>query len=172
MEYLRIGLIARPHGVQGAVKLIPLSENMSRYDGLSEAYLEKKNGEYLPITLSDVGVQPDAVYAKLSCSPDRNTAETLRNLYICVDRAHAAKLPEGRYYISDIIDCKVSDTNGAEHGRLTEVLATGANDVYVIKGEKTLMVPALKKLLQSVDVQNKRIVLNADVLEEVGLFED
>ncbi|MGN0791533.1 MAG: ribosome maturation factor RimM [Christensenellales bacterium] len=171
MDYLRIALIARPHGVQGLVKLLPLSEDMNRYHGLKEAYLER-NGQYQPITLSDVGVQPDAVYARLSCCPDRNTAETLRNLYICVDRANAIKLPEGRYFISDIIGCAVTDTEGKQYGKLTDVLETGANDVYVIKGDKTLMVPALKKLLSSVDIQAKAIVLDAAVLEEVGLFED
>lgn len=171
MEYLRIGLIARPHGVQGAVKLIPLSEDMSRYHGLKEAYLER-NGSYEPITLWDVGVQPDAVYARLSCSPDRNAAEALRNLYICVDRANAIKLPEGRYFISDLIGCRVTDTRGNDYGTLTDVLETGANDVYVIKGEKTLMVPALKKLLLKVDVEAKTVLLDGEVLEEVGLFED
>lgn len=171
MDYLRIALIARPHGVQGSVKLLPLSEDMNRYHDLKEAYLER-NGQYQPITLSDVGVQPDAVYARLSCCPDRNTAETLRNLYICVDRANAIKLPEGRYFISDIIGCAVTDTEGKQYGKLTDVLETGANDVYVIKGDKTLMVPALKKLLSSVDIQAKAIVLDAAVLEEVGLFED
>lgn len=171
MDYLRIALIARPHGVQGSVKLLPLSEDMNRYHGLKEAYLER-NGQYQPITLSDVGVQPDAVYARLSCCPDRNTAETLRNLYICVDRANAIKLPEGRYFISDIIGCAVTDTEGKQYGKLTDVLETGANDVYVIKGDKTLMVPALKKLLSSVDIQAKAIVLDSAVLEEVGLFED
>lgn len=171
MDYLRIALIARPHGVQGSVKLLPLSEDMNRYHGLKEAYLER-NGQYQPITLSDVGVQPDAVYARLSYCPDRNTAETLRNLYICVDRANAIKLPEGRYFISDIIGCAVTDTEGKQYGKLTDVLETGANDVYVIKGDKTLMVPALKKLLSSVDIQAKAIVLDAAVLEEVGLFED
>ena len=95
-----------------------------------------------------------------------------RNLYICVDRANAIKLPEGRYFISDIIGCAVTDTEGKQYGKLTDVLETGANDVYVIKGDKTLMVPALKKLLSSVDIQAKAIVLDAAVLEEVGLFED
>lgn len=171
MDYLRIALIARPHGVQGSVKLLPLSEDMNRYHGLKEAYLER-NGQYQHITLSDIGVQPDAVYARLSCCPDRNTAETLRNLYICVDRANAIKLPEGRYFISDLIGCAVTDTGGKQYGKLTDVLETGANDVYVIKGDKTLMVPALKKLLSSVDIQAKAIVLDSAVLEEVGLFED
>ena len=89
-----------------------------------------------------------------------------------MDRANAIKLPEGRYFISDLIGCEVTDTDGKAYGKLTDVLETGANDVYVIKGEKTRMVPALKKLLNTVDVNAKSIVFNADVLQEVGLFED
>ena len=89
-----------------------------------------------------------------------------------MDRANTIKLPEGRYFISDLIGCQVKDTDGKAYGKLTDVLETGANDVYVIKGEKTLMVPALKKLLNTVDIQAKSILLNADVLQEVGLFED
>ena len=156
MEYLRIGLITRPHGVHGALKVQPLSEDLTRYKGLREAYLER-GGAYEKVEVSDVSVQPDAVYMTISVCRDRNTAETLRNHYISVDREHAVKLPEGRYFVADMIGCDVYDTNG---------------DVYVIQGEKQLMVPALRKLLKEVDVANKRIELYADVLAEVGLFED
>ena len=164
MEYLRIGLITRPHGVHGALKVQPLSEDLTRYKGLREAYLER-GGAYEKVEVSDVSVQPDAVYMTISVCRDRNTAETLRNHYISVDREHAVKLPEGRYFVADMIGCDV-------YGKLTDVLETGANDVYVIQGEKQLMVPALRKLLKEVDVENKRIELYADVLAEVGLFED
>ena len=82
-----------------------------------------------------------------------------------------------------MIGCEVYDTNGAYYGKLTDVLETGANDVYVIQGEKQLMVPALRKLLKEVDVANKRIAQACsllsetemsvqEVLAEVGLFED
>ena len=116
--------------------------------------------------------QPDAVMLWLSASESREQAEMLRDHYICVDREHAVKLPEGRYFVVDLIGCTVVDTNGNELGKLTDVLETGANDVYVISGEKNLMVPALKKLLHKVDVESKHIELDAAVLEEVGLFED
>ena len=162
MEYLRIGLITRPHGVHGALKVQPLSEDLTRYKGLREAYLER-GGAYEKVEVSDVSVQPDAVYMTISVCRDRN---------ISVDREHAVKLPEGRYFVADMIGCDVYDTNGAYYGKLTDVLETGANDVYVIQGEKQLMVPALRKLLKEVDVANKRIELYADVLAEVGLFED
>lgn len=170
-EYLRIGLILRPHGVHGAVKLQPLTTDNRRFLKLKEAYIEQ-NGGYTPVEATEISVQPDAVFLRLSFCDSREQAEALRGQYLCVDRAHAAKLPAGRYFVADLIGCAVEDSNGKPLGKLTDVLETGANDVYVIEGEKTLLIPALKKLLQEVDVQNGRIVLNAEVLEEVGLFED
>ena len=104
--------------------------------------------------------------------PQSRIAEGLRNLYVCVDRAHAVKLPPGRYFVADMIGCRVEDSQGKPLGVLQEVLETGANDVYVIQGDRQLLVPALKKLLTLVDVAHKRIVLDASVLEEVGLFAD
>lgn len=101
-------------------------------------------GCYEPVAVSNVGVREDAVYASISGVTTREDAERLRNVYLCVDRAHAAKLPPGRYFVVDLIGCRVCGTDGAEHGVLTDVLETGANDVYVIKGTRTLLIPALK----------------------------
>ena len=78
MEYLRVGLIVRPHGVHGAVKLLPLSDDLGRYASLKEAYLER-NGGYTPVTVSGVGVREDAVYASISGVATREEAEKLRN---------------------------------------------------------------------------------------------
>ena len=171
MEYLRVGLIVRPHGVHGDVKFLPLSNGTERFRQLSEAYLEIE-GKYIPITVSNVSVQSDAVIARLSGCDSRESAEKLRGTYICVDRAHAVKLDEGEYFVIDLIGCEVLDDAGFDYGKLVDVLETGANDVYVIRGRRSLMVPALKKLLKDVDIPRKRITLDAKVLEEVGLFED
>ncbi|MEG1547886.1 MAG: ribosome maturation factor RimM [Clostridia bacterium] len=171
MQYLRVGLILRSHGVHGAVKLISLSSDNDRFLDLKEAYIER-NGSYEPVTVSDVSVQTDTVLLHLSCATDRDDADKLRNHYLCVDRDHAVKLPEGRYFVTDLIGCEVFSTDGKRLGKLTDVIETGSADVYEVKGEKSLMVPALKKLLTTVDVINKRIELDKDVLEEVGLFED
>lgn len=171
MEYLRIGLVLRPHGVQGAVKLLPLTDDVERFRKLPFVYIER-NGTYTKTDIRRTSIQPDAVMLWLSSVESREQAEMLRDHYICVDREHAVKLPEGRYFVVDLIGCTVTDTNGNELGKLTDVLETGANDIYVISGEKKLLVPALKKLLHKVDVESKHIQLDAAVLEEVGLFED
>lgn len=170
-EFFRIGRIVRPHGVHGAVKLETLSDSPARYKGLKEAFIER-NGIREPISISDVGVKEDAVYMSISCSSSRDDAEAMRGAYICVDRAHAMKLPKDTYFVEDLIGCNVSDDAGRELGTLTNVLETGANDVYEISGKRKLLLPALKRAIISTDIENRRMVLNAKVLEEVGLFED
>ena len=170
-EFFRIGRIVRPHGVKGAVKLEPMSDSLMRYKQLKEAYIER-NGVREPITVSDVGVKDDAIYMTLSCCSTRDEAEALRGAYVCVDRAHAMKLPKDTYFVEDLIGCNVKDTEGNELGSVTYVIETGANDVYVIKGEKTLMMPALKRAVLSTDIENRQVLLDAEVLRAGGLCED
>lgn len=170
-EFFRIGRIVRPHGVHGAVKLEPMSDSLSRYKGLKQAYIER-DGVREPITVSDVGVKEDAVYMSISCSTSRDDAEKLRGAYISVDRAHAMKLPKDTYFVEDLIGCNVRDNLGNELGSITDVFETGANDVYEINGKKKLLLPALKRVIISTDVENRQMVLNAEILKEVGLFED
>ena len=179
MEYLRIGIVLRPQGVRGELKVQPLTDDPDRFRQLEEVYLEGKKGGsdksgpqrggYERRALLSVSVRDGAVYLQLEGVPDRNAAELLRNRYLCVDREHAVKLPEGRYFVCDLIGCTVVDSEGKHLGRLCDVFETGANDVYSVRQDdgKTFLVPALRKLLAQVDVANKRIVFDAKVLEEV-----
>jgi 16S rRNA processing protein RimM len=169
--YLRVGLILLPHGVSGAIKLQPLTADVRRFAALKEAYLEDR-GVYTPIMIQADSIQPEAVTLHIEGLTTREAAEALRGRYLCVDRAHALKLPPGQYFVADLIGCKVFDSDGKAYGQLKEVLETGANDVYVIEGAGRLLIPALKKLLQEVDILGRKITLDAAVLREVGLFED
>ena len=135
-----------------------------------EGYLEL-HGDHVPVRLSVLSVRPDAVVVHLDGYDTVDDAQTLRGGFLCVDRAHAAQLPEYTYFIADLIGLRVSDTEGKAYGKVTDVLSTGANDVYVVDGGK-LMVPALKKVIERVDVAGGEMVFKAEVLREVGLFAD
>lgn len=168
--YYRVGEIARPHGVHGEVKLNPTTDDAGRFRGMKEAYLEL-HGEYLPVQICVSSVTEKAVIVKIEGYDTPEQAQLLRGKYLCVDRQHAVKLPRDTYFVADLVGCEVTDTEGNAYGKLTDVLETGANDVYEIEKGR-LLVPALKKVLSSVDTNQKKIVLKADVLKEVGLFED
>jgi len=169
-KYLRVGQIVRAHGVHGDVKVLPLTDDPARYRKLKTAYLER-GGDYLPVALDDVRLQPDAVILHVSGYDTPEKAEQLKSAYLCVDRENAVALGEYTYFVADLIGCETFDTAGKAYGKITDVLETGANDVYEIEHGK-LLVPALKRVLDSVDIANGRIVFNADVLEEVGCFAD
>lgn len=171
MEYYRIACIVRPHGVQGNVKLEPLTDNVNRFRGLQEAYLET-DGKRTLVKLNGIGINPDAVTLHIEGVDTREEAEKLRGAYLCVDKTHAVRLPPDTYFVADLIGCTVTDTAGTAYGRITDVLETGANDVYVVEGGRSMMLPALKKVLHTVDVEQKRIVLNSEVVGEVALFAD
>ncbi|MCR5809097.1 MAG: ribosome maturation factor RimM [Clostridiales bacterium] len=171
MEHYRIAQILRPHGVKGEVKVYPLTDDISRFKRLREACIER-SGRYDPVIIDGSKNVSDAVVLHIEGFNTPEEAQKLRGLYLCVDREHAVKLPKGTYFVADIIGCEVESTDGTKLGRVTDVLETNANDVYVIEGERKLMVPALKKLLDTVDTEGRLIRLNAEVLSEVGLFED
>ncbi len=173
MDYFRIGLFLRPHGVRGEVKILPLTDDLRRFSKLHDAYVEQPNNKYQPVTVHNARISGEnAVIVKLDGIDSMDSAEKLRNAYLCVDRLHAVELPEGSYFIKDMIGCRVVSSDGIELGIMDDIYETNANDVYVVKGKKTLSVPALKRLLRDVDIESKLIVFDADVLAEVGLFED
>lgn len=173
MDYFRIGLFVRPHGVKGEIKLMPLTDDLSRFRSLSDAYIEASEGSYRPVKVLSARVANDeSVIVLLDGVGRMDEAERYRNKYLCVDREHAVKLPENTWFVKDIIGCRVVSTAGEELGVVEDVYETTANDVYVVRGKRRLSVPALKKLLRSVDIENKLIVFDADVLSEVGFFED
>lgn len=173
MDCFRIGLFLRPHGVRGEVKILPLTDNLRRFSKLSDAYIEQKDNDYRAVKVTGAKIAGEtSVIVKIEGIDSMDDAEKLRDKYLCVDRAHAVKLTGDAYFVKDLIGCSVVSTDGTELGTMIDVYETNANDVYVVKGTKTLSAPALKRLLHTVDIENKRIVFDADVLEEVGLFED
>ena len=168
--YLRIGCIVRPHGVQGALKIMPETDDLNRFRSLDQAYIEYPD-HYEAVKISEVKVQSSSVIIWLESCDSVEDALALKGRFLCVDRAHAVSLPEGSYFICDLLGCDVYDTDGKRYGKITDVYSTAANDVYVIENGK-LSVPALSKLISAVDFDHNRIVFHADVLREVGLFED
>ena len=92
---------------------------------------------------------------------------------IYVDRAHAAKLGKDEVYISDLIGCEAFTREGEKVGVLIDVLQYGTVDTYVFRTKHgSLMAPALKAVFVETDVENRKIVVDRERLEEVAVLED
>lgn len=166
-KYLSCGQIVKPQGLRGEVKVRPLTDDAQRFYDLPQVFL-KEAGGYRAVAVTSVRLHEGFAYLKLAGIDSRDAAEALRDAFLWVDRAHAAPLPEGRYYIADILGSAVVDENGGKHGVIEDVIQTGANDVYVIRdGTKEWMLPALKSIILRYELDYGRIVIDPTQLLEV-----
>lgn len=169
MDRIVIGKIIKPQGIKGEVKVGITSADDKIIRGLKDIYLDEKL--YKVISIKSL---VNGLFFKLDGVDDRNQAELLRGKTVSFDREKMPKLEKGRYLVSDIIGCKI-EVDSKILGNITDILQYGAADVYVVQGIndcKNFMFPCLKKVLQKVDVENKIITLNKEVLEQIIVYED
>lgn len=159
-EYLKVGQIINTHGINGEVKVFPLTDDVRRYSKLKYVYM-KSEEVYEKINIESVKYIKNFAVLKLSGIDNMNAAEKLKNTYIYVDRKNAIKLPEDSYFIADLIGIEVFTTEEEILGKITSVFSTGSNDVYEIKMDdgKVIFVPAIKDVVQSVDIHENRMVI-------------
>lgn len=165
-EFLEIGKFVGTHGVRGMVRIQPWSDDGAFLTQFKKFYLE--NGK-TKIEMSKIAPHGNVVIAQIKGVDTIEDAEKLREKVLYIKRDDA-RLPEGRYFISEIIGAKVfdADTN-ALLGTLADVSPTGANDVWHIKnGDKEYLVPAIPDVIVSVDINTDTVVIRP----LKGIFDD
>lgn len=161
---LIIGKIVKAQGIKGEVKIIPITDDVLRFNKLKKATVKGQE-----MTVESSRVQNDCAYVKFKDVDTRNDAELLQNEYVSVAREDAVKLPENTWFIVDILGSKVF-VDDKEIGTLTDVMQNAAVDVYVVSdGKSETMFPALKDLIKKVDINKKTITLDGKRFKEVAV---
>jgi len=160
-NYLRVGVISTTHGIKGEVKVFPTTDDPNRFKELKNIFLD--TGKEL-ITLEIMGVKffKQMVILKFKEFDNINEVEKYRGKDLLILREDAVKLEEGEYFIYDLIDSEVVTDEGEMLGTLIEIMATGANDVYVVKtpsGEE-ILIPSIKECILDVNVEEKKILVH------------
>ena len=162
---LLIGKVLKPHGLKGEVKIETFSSNPARFSMLKKLKLD--GVEYSVKRLSLDGAFGTVGLVGID---DANQAEALRGKMISVNRNDLPKLPEGNYYIADLLGVDVF-VSGDRIGELVDILQYGSADVYVVKTiSGTCSFPALKQLIKSVDVEKGEMVLDDMVFQRVVVY--
>jgi len=141
-EFLEAGKIVNTHGIRGEVRLQPWADSPDFLTGFDYFYID---GE--PVRVISARVHKESVIAVLEGVGDIDTAVSMKNKIIMVkkDDIH---LEEGRYFVTDLIGLRVLDAEtGGELGTLADVLPLPSNNVYVIKGEREILVPAVPEFI-------------------------
>ncbi|MEE1330433.1 MAG: ribosome maturation factor RimM [Acutalibacteraceae bacterium] len=166
-QYLETGKIVGTHGVKGMVRVQPWSDSGEFLTEFKHFYLDS-NGEK---RLEALKIQPHGgvVLMALKGIETIEEAEKLRNKVLFINRDDA-KLPEGRYYIDDLIGCLVYDADsGKTYGTVSDISKTGANDVWHITDSgKEYLLPAIDEVVISVAPENGKVVIRP----MKGIFDD
>lgn len=157
-KYLRVGVIANTHGVRGEVKVYPTTEDIKRFDYLKEAVIDTGK-EKINVNVTGVKCFKNMVILKFEQYDNMDQVIPLKGMDLLVTRENAIPLAEGEHYIVDMIGCKIITDDGNTLGELTDVMQTGANDVYVVKTTdgKEVLLPAIKECVLEKDIENKVI---------------
>lgn len=155
-DLLQVGVITSTHGVRGEVKVFPTTDDPARFKKLKHVILDTGK-EQIDLEIAGVKFFKNMVILKFKGIDNINDVEKYRQKGLFVTREHAVKLKKDEYFIADLIGLQVTSDEGEALGEISDVLQTGANDVYVIKtpeGEEILL-PAIKDCVKAVDIEGK-----------------
>lgn len=167
-QLLRVGVISSTHGVRGEVKVYPTTDDVNRFKKLKKVILDTGR-EYLDLEIAGVKFFKNQVILKFKGIDNINDIEKYKGKDLLVNREDAVALEENENYVADLIDLKVVTDDGQVLGYLTEVMETGANDVYVVETEdgRELLLPAIRDCILDVDLDEE--VMTVHILP--GLFD-
>lgn len=149
-----VGKVGAARGLDGTLKIIPLTDFEGRFDDLEKISV---GGKIFRVEeVKHIGGQ---IFMKFAGVDSRESARALTNKFLTVDRKDAAPLDDGEFYIFDVIGCEVFDGE-RKLGTVTNVLKTGSNDVFEVDGN--ILIPALKSVVRSIDIAAKKILVDSN----------
>ncbi len=152
-KYLEAGIIVNTHGIKGEVKIQPWADSAEFLKGFKYLYIDEK-----PFELLSGRVHKECLIAEFKGVSGVNEAMVLKNKVVSIERSEA-KLPKGAFFIQDLIGASVIDESGKELGKLTDVLELPSSNVYVVTGEREILIPAVPQFIIKTDVNAGLVIV-------------
>lgn len=167
-QYLEAGQITGTHAIKGEVRFNAWCDGIEFLQKFKKLYLDENGKDFLSV--SSIREHGNVLIIKFKNVNSVDEALALKNKILYIKR-NDANIENGRYFIAELIDCKVIDANDENivYGKISDVSSTGANDVWHIKkGDKEYLIPAIPDIISSVDV--KEGIIKITPLK--GIFDD
>ena len=160
-QYLEIGQIVNVRGLKGEVKVNSFAESNKRFETVSKIFLKNK-GNIQEYKIQKVSYAKNQVILKFEGIDTVEDAEKLRNSYILVDRNDLDDLPEGVYYLADLIGLEVYTEENEYLGKVDDIFQTGSNDVYVVKNDlgQSKLLPGIPEVIKEINLEASKIIVN------------
>lgn len=158
---LRVGVISSTHGVRGEAKVFPTTDDPGRFRELKNVIMDTGR-EQLNMEIEGVKFFKNMVILKFKGYDSIEAIEKYKGKDLLITRDQAVDLGPDENFIADLIGLKVVTESGEEFGTLTDVIKTGANDVYEVKMKdgKEVLLPAIKECVLKVDLEEGVITVH------------
>jgi 16S rRNA processing protein RimM len=152
--FLAVGKIRRPHGVSGDVLMEVYTDFPERLRPKLVVYAGEN---HLPLTISRLRPHNEGILLTFEGLTTPEQVGRFRNQIIYTPKANSPVLPEGEYYQYQLIGLDVLEENGQTLGKVTEIIETGANDVYVVTSDegRELLLPAIAEVILDINLDKK-----------------
>lgn len=155
---VEVGQIVNTHGIKGEVKVKSNSDFTETRFQPGEVLTVKHNNNEIQLTVTSYRVHKGFHMLKFKDINNINEVEQYKGDFLYQERDHEdIELAENEFYYSDIIGCTVFDDEETPIGRVINIFETGANDVWVVKGDKEYLIPYIADVVKTIDIENKTI---------------
>jgi 16S rRNA processing protein RimM len=164
MDWIPVGRVTRTHGLKGELKFYPADKD----DLVIQSDQQIRLGE-TTFKIKAVRGAKSPFIVKFEGVDSIEAAQSLSGQEVLIAREDFESLPEGEYYRFEIEGLKVFDDTGKYYGVIEDIIETGSNDVYVVRGDgKEWLVPMIDSIVQSIDLEQGKLIFHC----VEGLFED
>lgn len=155
---LTIGTVGSPFGIRGEMKVRIDTDFPERFMELKRVCLRKTDDTAAIYDVETVRFHKGQALLKIEGCDSIDTADTFRGTQVLIPLENAVKLPDDEFYVHDLLGCVVVAHQGRELGTITDVLRSGANDVYVVNGKYgEVLLPVIKSVVKAVDLKARKI---------------
>jgi 16S rRNA processing protein RimM len=156
-RYLAIGRVVRPHGVRGELRVEILTDFPEQLDRLTTVHI---GPDADPFKIEGMRLHKEAALLRLEGIDDRNAADALRGALVQIPLEEAVPLEEDEFYEHQIIGMAVVEQDGTYLGKVTQIITTGANDVFVVIGPQgELLLPVIEEVILAIDLDADRMTV-------------
>ncbi len=167
-ERLAVGQVAGSHGLRGEFRIYLFTNHPDALRAVPTIYLGDAQEPWAVRRIHPLPEGKEAIVRLVEITTPEDAA-ALRGRRVWVDREALPPLPEGELYHYELIGLDVVDEAGAPLGRLAEIIETGANDVYVVRGTGgELLLPAINEVILAIDLENGRMTVRQQEFYSAG----
>jgi 16S rRNA processing protein RimM len=160
-DLIIVGKIRKCFGVNGEVSVESLSHSLSRFRKLKKVYLGFNQDKLFPTEVISCRINLQKVILKFSSFNNISEIQDFIGSYVFIDSADSIRPPEGKFFQHELLGLDIVDKNAVNYGVLKEILSLPAYDIYIIKyHNKDVLIPAIPEFIISVDLKNRKIVIN------------